>query len=497
MATSTSRWYALAALALSTLAVGLDTTVLSVALPTLARDLDASTGDLQWFTTSYLLVLAAALLPAGLLGDRLGRKRLLIGGLTLFGAASVACAYAQTAGQLIAARAVLGLAAAVIMPLSGAVLTVLFEGRDRTRAMSIWVTASSLGIPLGPLLGGWLLDNFWWGSVFLINVPVVMAGVTALAVWLPSSRGARARIDVPGVLLSTAGLVAVTYGIIEAGDRGWSDARSLTTVAAGLALLAGFVWWQRRAASPLVDLALFRNRAFTGGAVLATVAGFAMLGLLFSLPQLFSAVGGHDAFGSGLRLLPVIGGLVVGARLADLLARRLGARLVIAGGLVLIAAASLLGARTTAHTGYGWTAVWITLCGAGLGLTMPPALDAALGALTPERSGVGNALLQAMRQVGGAIGVAVLGAVLNSAYRGRLDGAPAAARESVTSGVAVASGTGDAGLLDAVRGAFTYGMDRSLIVAGVLALAGAALALVVMPARAAEPQPEVLAESLL
>ncbi|MBM2621446.1 MFS transporter [Actinoplanes sp. LDG1-06] len=503
MLTSTSRWYALAAMALSTLAVGLDTTVLSVALPTLARDLDASTGDLQWFTTAYLLVLAAALLPAGLLGDRLGRKRMLIGALVLFGAASVACAYAQTSAQLIGARAVLGLGAAVIMPLSGAVLTTLFDARERARAMSIWVTASALGIPLGPLLGGWLLDNFWWGSVFLINVPVVVAGVIALAVWLPSSRGESARLDLPGIVLSTAGLVAVTYGIIEAGSRGWSDVRSLVTMAAGVVLLAGFVLWQRRASSPLVDLALFRNRAFTGGAVLATVASFAMLGLLFSLPQLFSAVGGEDAFGSGIRLLPVIGGLLVGARVGEKLASALGARVVIAGGLALIAVASLLGARTSATTGYGYIAVWITLTGIGLGLTMPPALAAAIGALSPARAGIGNALLQALRQVGGAIGVAVLGTVLNSAYRSHVDvaGLPAAAasavRESVTAGVAVAAQTGSDGLGASVREAFAYGMDRSLIVAGVLAAVGAVLALVLMPARPAEAQPEVLAESLV
>jgi len=495
MLTSTSRWYALAAMALSTLAVGLDTTVLSVALPTLARDLGASTGDLQWFTTAYLLVLAAALMPAGLLGDRFGRKRMLIGALLLFGVASVACAYAQTSGQLIAARAVLGLGAAVIMPLSGAVLTVLFDAKERSRAMSIWVTASALGIPLGPLLGGWLLDNFWWGSVFLINVPVVIAGVVALVLWLPESYGTRSPIDVGGIVLSAAGLVGVTYGIIEAGERGWSDVRSLVTVAAGLALLAAFVLWQRRAAHPLVDLALFRNRAFTGGAVLATIASFAMLGLLFSLPQLFSAVDGEDAFGSGLRLLPVIGGLIVGARFGEKLAKRLGARVVIATGLGLIAVASLVGARTGADTGYGYIAVWITVTGLGLGLTLPPALDAAIGALTPAGAGVGNALLQAMRQVGGAIGVAVLGTVLNSAYRSRVD--VEAARESVNQGVAVAQRLGDAGLLASVREAFAYGMDRSLLVAGALALVGAMLALAVMPRRAAEPHPEVLAESLL
>ena len=495
----TARWYALAAMALSTLAVGLDTTVLSVALPTLARDLHASTGDLQWFTTSYLLVLAATLLPAGMLGDRLGRKRMLIGALALFGLASVACAYAQSSGQLIAARALLGLGAAVIMPMSGAMLTVLFGPKERARAMGVWVTASALGIPLGPLLGGWLLDNFWWGSVFLINVPVVLAGIAALTAWLPESHGERGgRLDLGGILASTAGLVALTYGIIEAGDRGWGDARSLGTIAAGIVLLAGFVLWQRRTASPLVDLALFKSRAFTSGAVLATIASFAMLGLLFSLPQFFSAIGGQDAFGSGLRLLPVIAGLVVGARLAERIARRTGARPVITAGLGLIAVASFAGAFTTATTGYGYVAVWITVTGLGLGLTLPPSLDVAMGALTVSRSGVGNAVLQALRQVGGAIGVAVLGTVLNTGYRHHLPAAaPSVARDGVAAGVA--AGAHDPGLLAGVRDAFVHGMDLSLIVGGSAALAGVLLALIFLPRRAAEPVLEepspVLAES--
>ncbi|XVU22273.1 MFS transporter [Actinoplanes sp. CA-054009] len=494
MVTSTSRWYALAALALSTLAVGLDTTVLSVALPTLARDLSASTGDLQWFTTAYLLVLAAALLPAGLLGDRLGRKRMLVGALALFGAASVACAYAQSSGQLIAARAVLGLGAAVIMPLSGAVLTTLFDKETRPRAMSIWVTASALGIPLGPLLGGWLLDNFWWGSVFLINVPVVIVGIVALTLWMPESRGVSARFDPLGLIASTAGLVAVTYGVIAVGDRGWTDPRSLAVIAAGVVLLAGFVLWQRRTPAPMVDLGLFRSRAFTGGALLATIGSFAMLGLLFTLPQFFAAVGGHDAFGSGLRLLPVIGGLLAGARVADKLRARLSARTIIAAGLVLIAAASFLGARTGVSTGYGSIAVWITLAGLGLGLTMPPSLDAALGALSPERAGVGNAVLQAMRQVGGAVGVAVLGTVVSAGYRA---GVPA----SVDDGIASAVRLGDPGLLAQAQRAFTHGMDLSLLVAGAVAAAGVVLALIVLPARTARPPAEVtetaLAESAL
>src|SRR6185312_15123739 len=255
-------------------------------------------------TNAYLLVLAAVLLPAGMLGDRFGRKKLLLGALFVFGAASAACAWADSTGQLIAARTVLGLGAAVLMPLSGAVLTVLFDDRERSKALSVWLTASALGIPLGPLLGGWLLDNFWWGSVFLINVPLVAVALLAVTLWVPESHGDRTRrFDPLGVLLSAAGLVAVTYGIIEAGDRGWGDARSLGTIIGGVVLLIAFVGWQRRNPAALVDL-----------------------GLLFALPQYYSAVGGHDAFGSGLRLLPVIGGLLIGARTAERVASRIGNR---------------------------------------------------------------------------------------------------------------------------------------------------------------------------
>jgi MFS transporter, DHA2 family, multidrug resistance protein len=327
----------------------------------------------------------------------------------------------------------------------------------------------------------------------------VAIALVAVALWVPESYGDRMRrLDLAGVLLSAAGLVALTYGIIEAGDRGWGDARSLITLAAGLVLLAAFVVTQLRGRQPLVDLGLFRARAFTGGAVLATVASFAMLGLLFALPQFFAGVGGHDAFGSGVRLLPIIGGLLLGARTAEKIAARLGRRLVIAGGLALMTIALLAGSRTGVGSGYGFVAAWITVAGIGLGFTLPPSMDAALGALTPERSGVGNGLIQAMRQVGGAIGVAVLGTVLNGAYRHALpSGVPAPARE----GVAAAIKLGDPGLTDAARAAFTHGMDVSLVVAAVVAAAGAILALVLLPggtpAAPVEEERLVLAESPL
>lgn len=496
MATSTSsaRWWALGALALSTLAIGLDSTVLSVALPTLANDLHAATSDLQWFTNSYLLVLAAALLPAGMLGDRFGRKRMLLGSLLVFGLASAACAYATSTGQLIAARAALGLGAAVIMPLSSAVLTVLFDHDERPRALTVWVTASALGIPLGPLVGGWLLDNFWWGSVFLINVPLVLIAVVAVALWVPESHGDRTRrFDPLGVLLSAVALVAVTYGIIEAGSRGWADARSLLTVAFGLVVLAGFAFWQRRAQAPLIDLALFRSPGFTWGAILATLSSFGLLGLLFALPQFFQAVGGHDALGTGLRLLPVIGGMLVGTRVADRLLPRAGAKIVVAVGMLLMAGGLFAGATTTATSGYGFIATWVSAAGLGMGFVMPPAMNAALSALSKERSGVGSGLLQAMRQVGGAIGVAVLGTVLSSGYRDRVDvsGLPADAahsvKDSAAAGVTAAARLGDPGLLDSVRSAFAHGMSGALLVAAVIALAGAVLAALFLPARPQRP----------
>jgi DHA2 family multidrug resistance protein-like MFS transporter len=492
------RWSALAALALCTVVIGLDSTVLSVALPTLARDLGATTADLQWFTTSYLLVLAAALLPAGVLGDRFGRRRLLLIALAIFGAASAACAVADTTEQLIAARAVLGLGSAVIMSLIGAVLTVLFDERERPRALTIWITANALGIPLGPLLGGWLLDNFHWGSVFLINLPIVALGLIAVAVLVPESHGDRGRrFDLPGILLSTTGLVAVTYGIIEAGERGWGDVRASVIIAVGVLALAALVWWQRRAAAPLIDLGLFRNRSFAGGTLLATIAGFAFFGLLFALPQLFQAVGGADAFGTGVRLLPVIGGLMVGARIGEKLAARFGPRTVIAVGLALMSAALFTGAATDAAAGYGVVAAWIGVAGVGLGLTMPTSMNVTISTLDAERSGVGNALIQAIRQVGSAIGVAVLGMVLNAGYRSAL---PAAAgeefRDSAAAGTAAAQRLGDDDLLGAVRDAFVHGMDLSLVVSGGVAAAGVVLALVILPRGARTGrQSAVLAES--
>src|SRR6266851_1714324 len=444
------RWWALGALTLAVLAVGLDGTVLSVALPTLATALHASESDLQWFSSGYLLVLAAMMLPAGLLGDRYGRKKVMLFALALFGAGSAACAYAPSAGAFIAARVVLGIAGAGVIVMALSALTVLFTKQERPRAVGIWAAANFLALPLGPILGGWLLTHYWWGWVFLLNVPVALVGLVAAFALVPESRApVRPRLDTVGVVASIVGLVGVTYGLIEAGRNGWTSASALVPMIAGLVVLVGFFLWERRLSllpggQPLVDFALFRSAAFTWGVILAAIAVLAMIGVLFTMPQFFQGVLGTDAMGSGLRLLPLIAGLVVGAVPADRLARLVGPKITVALGFALLAAGLLIGATTGVGSSDVFIGAWMALVGAGMGFAMATAASAALSELSPERSGVGSAVMQALQKVGGPFGTAILGSVLSSAYQAHLNlaGLPSAAanvvKESLFGGLAVA-----------------------------------------------------------
>ena len=498
------RWWALIAISASVLVVGLDLTVLNLALPVLSTQLHASTTDLQWFSAAYSLVLAAALLPAGMLGDRAGRKKMLLIALVVFGASSAACAFAGSSGELIAARAIMGLGAAMIFPMSIAVLPVLFAPDERPRAIAAVMGATFIAYPVGPLLGGWLLDNFWWGSVFLINVPVVVLAVVAVALLMPESHGARStRIDVPGIILSSLGLAGLTYGCIKAGQDGWGNPAAAATILAGALLLAAFVAWERRASRrghALIQLELFRSAAFTWGTILTTFVSFAMFGILFAMPQYFQGVRGLDSFATGLRMLPMIGGMVIGMVAGTRLqappkgpdgtpagSPPVGPRILVTAGFVVMAAGLAVGATTSAFSGSAFTATWYAVAGLGLGLAMPAAMNAALSALTAERSGSGSALITAMRQVGATIGVAVLGTVLLSAYRSHLDlgGLPAAAgaavRTGVGAGVAVAGALHSAALLGEVRAAFAHGLDVMLAVCAGIAGLSALLALAFLP----------------
>ena len=509
---SARRWWALVAIAASVLVVGLDLTVLNLALPSMSVDLHASTGDLQWIVDAYSLVLAALILPAGLLGDRYGRKRLLVIALVLFGAASLACAYSASVGELIAARAVLGIGAAAIFPLALSVLPVLFDGPDRQRAVAAIGGASMLSFPIGPIVGGYLLDHFWWGSVFLINVPVVVIALIAVTVLLPESRSAaRPSIDVAGLLVSSAGLVALTYGFIKAGQDGWGDVTAVALIAAGVVALALLPLVERRVARrgghPLADLRLFRSADFRWGTILATLMSFAMFGMFFALPQYFQDVRGANALGSGIRLLPLVGGMLVGMvggtrltsprrpRDSELAARpAAGPRTIVTAGYLLMAVAMGLGAFTTLGSSTGYTVAWVAVAGLGLGLVMPAAMGIALGALSAERSGAGSALLTAMRQVGSTIGVAILGTVISNRYGSGVAPAAsalpaqaaAAVRSSVGAGVAVADKLGSATLLDTVRSSFVHGMDLMLWTCGGIAVGCALLAVAFLRKRQAD-----------
>jgi len=482
------KWWVLGSLSFGILAISLDMTILNVALPTLATDLNASTSSLQWIVDAYNLVLAAVLLPAGMMGDGFGRKKFLLIALVLFGAASAGCAISDSSSMLIAMRALLGLGAAFIMPLSMSILPVLFHGAERTKAMMIWAMANMFGIPLGPILGGWLLKHYEWGSVFLINLPLVAIALIAVGLLLPESKSeTRRRIDGVGIATSSIGLTGVTYGVIRTGEHSWSDPGALAAIAAGVVLLLLFVWRQSRVAQPLIDLSLFRSSRFTWGALLATIVTFAMFGIMFAMPQYFQAVQQFDSFGTGVRLLPMIGGVIIGAKLAQSLIAKAGTKRVAAIGFAMLAAGLAVGAFTEAGSGYGFAAAWLTIAGLGLGMSLPTSMDAALGELSAERSGVGSALIMALRQFGGTFGVALLGAALNATYRSKLhlEGVPEAvaetARQSVSAGAAVAHRIASEPLLESVGRAFVSGMDAMFWICGGIALAGMICAILFLP----------------
>jgi len=490
---------------LAVLAVGLDGTVLSVALPTLSKALHASESDLQWFSSIYLLMLAASMLPAGLLGDRYGHKKVLLTSLGFFGLGSAACGYSTSVGEFMAARVLMGMAGAGVIVMAISALTVLFSKEERPKAVGVWSAANFLALPVGPILGGWLLTHYWWGWVFLINVPVAVIGLAAGAVLIPESRASgRPGLDTGGVAASAAGLVSLMYGLIKAGQDGWSNNGALLFIFAGLVILVGFFAWERRltrrpGGQPLLDLTLFDSASFTWGVILAAVAVLAMFGVLFTMPQYFQGVLGTDPIGSGLRLLSLIGGLVMGAVPAARLASLVGAKIAVTTGFVLLAASMLIGSTTSVSSGGFFTLAWMAAFGLGMGIAMATSSSAALVELSEERSGVGSAVLQAVNKTGAPLGTAILGSALSAGYLAHLtlSGLPGpaatAVRQSVFGGVAVARQLHSETLLASVRTAFVDGMDRALLVSAGIALVGAVLTVLFLPKANASGTAELVA----
>jgi EmrB/QacA subfamily drug resistance transporter len=508
------RWTILGVLVVSLLVVVLDNTILNVAIKTIAdprQGLGASQSQLEWAINSYTLVFAGLLFTAGILGDRLGRKRVLTVGLLMFGLASLASAYAQSPGQLIAARALMGMGGAVILPVTLSIIANVFEPRERGRAIGIWAGAVGLAVAIGPVVGGALLEHFWWGSVFLVNVPIVAAGIVGVALLVPESRDpAPNRIDVVGVLLSVVGLALFVYGIITGGESGdWTAPRVWGATAAGVAVLAIFVRYESRIRYPALDVRLFRNPRFSAAAGSVGLAFLAAMGVMFASAFYLQLVRGYSPLQTGLLFLPFAGAQLIFAPRSAGMVQRYGPRAVCAGGLALLTVALGVFAFVSADT-----PVWV-LCavffvqGVGMANVIPPSTEAVMSSVPREKAGVGSAVSNTVRQVGGALGVAVLGSVLSQVYRDTiscsLTGLPAglrdAAAESVAGTYAAAAKLGPAGgaLIASANDAFVQALHWAAAGATVSALLGMLAVLRWLPRQPAQhplavPQPRLEAE---
>lgn len=415
------RWFVLGVMSLSIFLVFLDNTVVNTALPSMAIDLSASTSTLQWVVDAYTLVLAALLLLGGSLGDRLGRRRWMSIGLILFGAGAVGGALAGSAGPLIAARALQGLGAALVMPATLSIITDVFPRRERARAIGIWTAVGSLGIGVGPAIGGWLVDASGWSAVFWLHVPVVVLALIGMT-GVPESRDPRRRpLDLPGAVLGTAGLGTLVYGIIHAGEAGWTSSSSLLAFGAAAALLGAFGAVERRAESPLLPLRFFRQRDFTAAVVTIGFVFFALMVTFFFLTQFLQIVQGRSALEAGLLVLPLAGAMVVGSALAGGLVRQLGPRTMSLASLGLMSVAMV--ALTQIEVGSSATAVVIPLLlfGVGGGLGLTPLTDTVMAAVPVGDAGVGSAVNDFTRELGAALGIATVGSIVNGLYQTNLD----------------------------------------------------------------------------
>jgi EmrB/QacA subfamily drug resistance transporter len=469
-----SRWVALAVLCLSLLVIVVDNTIVNVALPTLARDLGAGTEELQWVVDAYTLVFAALLLLAGALGDRFGRRRTLLAGLSVFGAASAGAALAGGVDALIAARAVMGVGAAFVMPATLSLVPAVFaDERERALAVGLWAATAGLGVALGPLAGGLLLDRFSWGAVFLVNVPLCVLALLAGARALPESRDPQASpLDWPGAALSCVGLLALVWAVIEAPSAGWTSARVLGAGLLAALALAAFARRQRRTRDPLLDLRLFRDARFSAASLTVAILFFALFGFLFLATQQLQFVLGASPVQAGVRILPYAGAMIVFATLSAGLVERLGTRRVATAGMAVFAAGLAVAATVTTTAGYGRLAIAFVLMGAGMGLAGAPATASILAALPPERANTGSAVNDTTRELGGALGVAVVGSLMSSLYAAGLPaGVPAAAEDSLAA--AVQAGGAVAG---AAREAFVHALSRASLAVAVVAALGAVVA---------------------
>jgi EmrB/QacA subfamily drug resistance transporter len=496
----------LVSLLLAAFAINLDTTIVNVALPTLVRQLRASNSQLEWVVDAFNLVFAASVLAAGSLSDRFGRKGMLLAGLAVFGVASVAGGLTDSPGQLIVARSVMGLGAAMVFPATLSLLSNVFTERsERALAIGLWGAITGLALALGPFVGGWLLQAFGWTSIFFAMAPIAALAAVLVARFVPKSRDPSApRPDSVGFALSTVGIGALIYTIIEAPNYGWASGRTLAGFGLTALLVVAFVAWERSSDAPMLDLSLFGNPRFTAASVSVAISFFALSGFIFLITQYFQFLKGYGPLSTGIRLLPVASCVAISSVLGTKLAVRIGTKLVVASGLLSMAAFYLWVTTASVSTGYGTIAAQMVVLGTGMGLTSAPATEAIMGVVPTAKAGVGSAVNDATRLFGGTLGVAIIGSVYASLYASRLTGAlpaglPTAvtrtAHTSVGAALTLAGGLRHAGhaaiaagLHEAATLAFFQGFSTANYVTASVAAAGAVMALALLPAHPiAEP----------
>ncbi|MBB2915563.1 EmrB/QacA subfamily drug resistance transporter [Streptosporangium becharense] len=480
------RWWVLGVLCLSLLVLVVDNSVLNLAIPALMIDLGAGPADIQWIIDAYILVFAGLLLTAGSLSDRYGRKRFLIIGLVLFGGASLAALAVTEPWHLVAVRALMGVGGSILMPSTLSILITVFDDAERPKAIAAWSTVAMVGVVAGPTLGGFLLGHYWWGSIFLLNVPVAAVAIVAALVLMPESRGPARRLDPVGVVLSILGMTALVYAVISAPAAGWTSAGTLAPAAVAVLALGGFVFWERRASHPMLPLELFRDRNFSGASSSIVLMSFGTGALLLMLTQYLQFVLGYDPMEAGLALLPYAVAAALFNPVGAGLAQRLGNRTLIIGGFLVMALGFGVLAFMTAETGYGMLVAGLVLMGVGGGLGGPAAYATLMGAVPPAHAGVGSALNDTVQQTGMALSVAVLGSVLTGVYTSAMPAdAPAAARESIGGALLLK----DPAVAEAAREAFVSAMSLGSWVGVAFILAAAALAFTVL-----RPAPVVTAD---
>jgi EmrB/QacA subfamily drug resistance transporter len=495
----TRRGTALAVLCASAFIINVDTTIVNITLPALVRQLGSSTRDLQWVVDAYNLTFAALVLAAGSLGDRYGRKGALVAGLTIFGLATTTGGLVNSTSSLLVVRACMGVGAALIFPATLSIISNLYTGRtERAKAIGVWGAMTGLGVAFGPVTGGFLLEHFWWGSVFVVMAPVAAVTLIAAIRFVPTSRDpATPPLDIVGLVLSTLGIGTLVFTIIEAPERGWTDRSTLLGAAFTAIVGVVFVWWERRRENPMLDLSLFRNLRFSAASGSVTVSFFALGGFVFLMTQYFQFLKDYSPLSTGLRILPVALTIGAGSILGVKLAVNFGNKAVVAVGLTMVGTSFAWVSTASTGTSYWEIAGQMVVAGFGLGFTTAPATEAIMGVVPKDKAGIGSAVNDATRELGGALGVAVIGSVFASLYHARLDSphltatpaAQAAAKESIGAAIATANQLGPDGtqLLAAAKQAFFDGFQAGCLVAAGVLFAGAIFAALVLPSRPTTP----------